>query len=91
MSCDYDLESTGSFRILAQSEEEALEWGDQLAEWYVKNLFGSKASAGWKACGYASWIEHEPDDVLRKAAESSEGILKGSLPDLELVWIAFSD
>ena len=90
-NCDTDFESTGFFRILAESEEEAVNWGDELAEWYVKNLSGSENPVSWRAAGYASWIEHEPDEVLTKASELGKAIPVGCFPDFEAVRMAFSD
>ncbi len=80
-----DFESAGFFRILADSEEEALRWGDQMAEWYVRNLFDTKRPTSWKELGYSSWIEHSPDEGLRQAARVLRPVLAGHFPDFEHV------
>lgn len=54
-------ESSQAVFICATSQEEALAWGLEIAERFVKDLFpdGSKS---WKSGKYAHWIEGSPEE-----------------------------
>ena len=55
---DYES-STGVF-IDAGSEEEALEWGREISEAFVRYEHDDP-SVSWRALGYAHWIEHDQE------------------------------
>lgn len=60
----WDDEDSYAFFVDASSEADALNWGREIADQYVRCLFersdwnGEKPA--WLQEGYASWIEHEP-------------------------------
>jgi hypothetical protein len=74
-----DFESSACVRIAAESEEEALRWGREVAERFVKELFGDPGIS-WKALGFAHWIETDPDEALRSAAERCPALKVGEYP-----------
>ncbi|HZZ86686.1 MAG TPA: hypothetical protein VFE30_19325 [Anaeromyxobacteraceae bacterium] len=79
-----DFESSLCFKILAETEEEALRWGQELSESFVKKLFGDPAKS-WKAERFANWIEHEPDALLQEAAQRMPPVRVGEHPDFEAI------
>jgi hypothetical protein len=56
---DYES-STGVF-IEANSEEEATAWGCEIAEAFMRYENDGDPSISWRACGYAHWIEANPE------------------------------
>ncbi|MDH3348918.1 MAG: hypothetical protein OEM02_12575 [Desulfobulbaceae bacterium] len=86
-----DFESTGFFWIIANSEDEALSWGQELSKWYTRLLFGENEEQQWQVNWFASWIENSPDKELEKAAKQLRPITVGEFPDFENVKLAFSD
>ena len=91
LATDGDTESTGVFRISAESEDSALKWGWILSKWYVDALFGEQSKMKWDEHNYACWIERSADDDLLKLAEKIPVLTEGSFPVLENVRNAFSD
>ncbi len=77
-----DDESFGFFRILAETEEQALIWGHELSRWYADSLFDPTDSPHWAPSYFASWIELEPDELLREAAFQLRPVKVGEYPDL---------
>ncbi len=85
-----DTESTGVFRILAETEEAAAEWGSELAQWYLCQLRGNK-SFSWKEQGFSAWIEKKPDENLTRFAESLPLVRVGDYPAFERIVLAYRD
>ena len=56
-----DYESSVGVFIEADSETEALAWGCEIAERYMKHEHGGDPSISWRARGYAYWIESHPE------------------------------
>lgn len=75
----------GFFRIRAGSAEEALAWGRTLSDWYVGKLFEDDRPGRWSKAGLASWIEEEPDALLRDGMRELEAVGTGEYPDLAKV------
>lgn len=77
-----DFEDSMSFFIVAKNKEQALEWGERLADEYIRVLYNNP-SATRKSHGSAGWIE---DDYAR--SYSVEGLAKivvvnyGAYPDM---------
>jgi len=87
-----EQESFGFFRIVADSEEEALGWGHHLSIWYTAQLFGNDGGEPhWDAHWFASWIEHAPDEQLREAACAVGPVAVHEYPDLNQVREVFAD
>lgn len=78
---DFDCESTGILRIVADSEEEALEWGIKVARWYLSCLHGGESGYDWSSDDYAVWIEKEALDF--DAGEEIVQVSVGEYPDFE--------
>jgi hypothetical protein len=55
-----DFESSTGVFIDAPSEAEALEWGREICEAYVRYEHGDP-SISWRHLGYAHWIEPDPE------------------------------
>jgi hypothetical protein len=55
-----DYESSRQLFVIAKTEADALSWGQEIAKWYVCQLYGDDTS-GWKKENYATWIETHPD------------------------------
>jgi hypothetical protein len=75
-----DYESSRMIRILASSEEEALLWGDEIAERYVQSLFGDM-KVSWKADRFASWIENSPDAEEKRLWDELQVVNYGEFPN----------
>lgn len=81
---------TGVFRIVAESEREALAWGRELARWYVDELFG-KGIGNWSDTVFASWIEQDANKELGEFAHTLPIVDFGKYPDINVFRKAFSD
>ena len=55
-----DYESSNGVFIEADSEADALAWGCEIAEQFMKHEHGAP-SISWRALGYAHWIETDPE------------------------------
>ena len=61
---DFDCESAGALRIVASSEDEALQWGIKVAHWYLSRLYsGQEDDYQWSENDYAVWTEVEDPDL----------------------------
>jgi hypothetical protein len=56
---DSDFESSTGVFIDAPSETDALAWGREISEAFLRHAHGDPA-ASWKALDYAHWIEADP-------------------------------
>ena len=57
-----DYESSRGVFIEAASESEALAWGREIAEAFMKYEHAGNSTISWKALGYAHWIESDPEN-----------------------------
>jgi hypothetical protein len=76
-----DFESSAAIRIEAESEEQALEWGMEISERFVKALFGEE-NVSWRAERFAAFIENDPD-VLDRWRESLPKVTVGEYPNFD--------
>ncbi len=83
-----DFESAGFFKIVAESEEEAMEWGRILARWFVNKLYDEPGDH-WAPENFAHWIEHRPDEHLLKFIGTLPVIAEGEYPEFEAVKALF--
>lgn len=79
-----DYESSGMIRILASSEEEALNWGHKVSEQFVLSQFPGQ-QVSWIAEGFASWIETSPDEELKQKLSAIPIVKCGEMPDFKKV------
>jgi len=82
--CGADFESSGQVRIIATDEEEALNWGRNISERFVKFIYGNDQMS-WKDERFASWIEHDPDEYLLSKWEKIIVVKVGEYPDFSLL------
>jgi hypothetical protein len=62
----WDDEDSIAFFIDAGSEEEAISWGREVAQRFVRELFcrqGETEGYDWVSAGFANWIEEHPEAV----------------------------
>jgi len=80
-----DYESSTGIWIISESDEEALQWGETIAERLVKFLFDqARAEAySWADANFAHWIEQEPDAL--SAASYLPVVSVGEMPDLTIL------
>jgi len=70
-------ESSQALFIEADSPAQALQWGREISEKYVRQLFGDQA-LDWKSMNFAHWVESEPlaeypEAILEKLPQVSYG------------------
>lgn len=87
----FDQESCGQLRIHARTEEEALDWGHEVARWYVALLPGSGEHNRWKPEYFATWIEDQPDPALEKVWLEIPAVEVGEYPRFLQMMEAFRD
>jgi|ERR1043166_4469066 hypothetical protein len=56
-----DYESSKGVFIEASSEAEALTWGCEIAELFMRHEHDGDPSISWRARGYAHWIQPHPE------------------------------
>src|SRR5262249_367682 len=69
--------------IEAESAEQALAWGREISEEFVRRLFGSRV-VDWKSNNFVHWVEAEPqseypEDIL----QSLPVVAYGQHPDFK--------
>lgn len=89
-SAGTDFESSAVLRIIAESEQSALAWGEELSEWYVALLF-QEPRKSWKAENFARWIDLAPDESLRQAAALLDPVEAGDYPEFARLRSALGD
>ena len=77
-----DFETSEVIRILAEDEQQALEWGREISERFIQYLFKDN-QISWKNDRFASWIENNPDEYLCKQLDSFPIVKTGQYPDFE--------
>jgi hypothetical protein len=55
----WDDEDSGAVFIEAVSEQEALTWGREISQEFVRRLYGDRGLI-WRHADYAHWIETDP-------------------------------
>jgi hypothetical protein len=79
-----DFESSSLVWIIADNEEQALNWGYEISEWFVK-LLHEDINISWKKDGFAAWIEYRTEELLQaKLAEILE-VQCGAYPNFNPV------
>ncbi|MCX7356646.1 MAG: hypothetical protein NT015_00615 [Alphaproteobacteria bacterium] len=75
-----DFESSWSVRIAANSGEEAIDWGRQVAETFVRRLYQNAGmpDRSWIADGFAHWIEESEDH-----GEDAPSVTVGEMPNFD--------
>jgi hypothetical protein len=87
-SAGTDFESSWSVWIDAESSGAAMEWGRQVAEAFVRELYERAGieTHSWTAGAFAHWIESDaPRD------ESSPSVVIGEMPDFAPILRRFAD
>ena len=74
----WDDEDSRAVFVLANNPEEALNWGREISEHYIKWLDSSSVS--WKLQTFASWIDNE-FEVNDPQLESRNIVSVGEIPD----------
>lgn len=80
-----DDEDSECVVITAGSEEEALEWGREISERFVRELF-EDSSVSWKVNEFAHWVEDDPVRIDAAMGTGAPVIKTGQFPDLQR-WI----
>lgn len=80
-----DYESSNLIKIVADSEIQAKQWGDNIAEEFIKFLFRKEGmnEVSWKNDRYAGWIEKKPDEHTLQYWEQILIVKVGEYPDFE--------
>jgi hypothetical protein len=81
----WDGESSTALWIVSASEEEAITWGQNVAEQFVTSLFeaAQQSEYSWKATRFAHWIETDPAVLL--SAVNLPVVFVGTLPDFAVL------
>jgi hypothetical protein len=74
-----DFESSAFVRIVASGEQQALEWGREIADHFIARLYGDPTKS-WKREGFAAWIEQSPEEHLRQSWETIPVVRVGEYP-----------
>src|SRR5687768_17518285 len=81
----WDDELSNAIVISANTPEEALLWGRELAELFFRRLFedaGCQNIPSWNSLGYASWIEPLPSRTYDESVlERLPHVFVNELPD----------
>ena len=76
----WDDENSLSVFVEAESESEALAWGREISENFIKELF-QDPSRSWKSMSYAHEIEKDPASIYSSDEIVSMPVVKvGQLP-----------
>jgi hypothetical protein len=81
----WDDESSWAVWISAVSSDAALNWGRQIAEEFVRQLYvrAGVAPRSWIADDFAHWISTDESEIQRaKLADSIPTVRDGQIPDL---------
>ena len=83
----WDDECSSAFFVRANSAEDALFWGCEVAECFVRNLFdsaGYRDIPSWKAAKYAFWIDENPNTEFSPTElERLPEVVINQIPDFE--------
>lgn len=83
----WDDESSAAFFVSADDEQTALEWGNTVADAFVRRLFaraGWSDPPSWKDAQFAAWIEDNPEAVFSSDSQHAlPRIDAGQMPDFE--------
>lgn len=87
----WDDETSGAFFVVAETEDSALAWGQEVSEALVHHLFQRAHWLGdvpsWKEARFASWIEQAPAVEFRDGElQELPTVYFGELPDLR-TWV----
>ena len=74
-------ESSQAVFIEADSGDQALEWGREISDKYVRQLFGAQPM-DWKAMNFVHWVESEPQlEYPAVILEKLPVVSYGNFPD----------
>jgi len=77
-------ESSEAIFIEAESADQALAWGREISERFVRELFGDKP-VDWKSMNFTHWVESEPQTEYPAAIlEKVQVVACGKYPDFKL-------
>lgn len=80
-----DFESSTGVYIFAETEEDALIWGNEVSEQFFK-LVHDDINLSWKKFNYAYWIEYDlKNSGWEHCLEFFPEVKCGLLPDLSLM------
>lgn len=79
-----DYESSTGFFITAESEADALAWGDQISAMLFKKI-NPDENADWKSFGYDSWIENIEGGYWKESYGFFQRVNYGELPNFDLM------
>jgi hypothetical protein len=81
----WDHEDSYAFFVLAESPEEALEWGREVSEAFCRYIYQesgwAQALPSWKDDGYGHWIEEDPEEIALARKWGCPRIAEGEMPD----------
>jgi hypothetical protein len=85
-----DDESSSCVFVLATSQEEALNWGREVAEAFVQHIFQAECQStpppSWKSDGYAHWLETPSDEAYGWAERAGAPAVRlGEFPDFRML------
>ena len=80
-----DDESSAAFWIAGASEQEAVRWGQSVADRFVAWLFEEAGDEGysWHEGQFANWIETEPSELAACHAAKLPVVVVGKEPSFE--------
>lgn len=83
----WDDESSSALFIDSETEEDALNWGREVAEEFCRSLFLDAHWEGvipsWKAAGFAHWIEGSPSQFSFEQLSELEHVKSGDMPNFK--------
>jgi hypothetical protein len=79
-----DFESSAAVRILAEDEQQALAWGQEIADQFVRGLFLPQ-EVSWKNERFSGWIEGTPDEGLQHVWEDIPLVKVGEHPPSDIL------
>jgi len=80
----WDDEASSSFFIEAESSDQALEWGEEVADRFVQALFAAEGGEvfDWRASDFARWIDDSPEEEYSARQLANKQVVKvGEFPD----------
>jgi hypothetical protein len=82
---EHTEEASEAVFIEAESAEQALAWGRQISEEYVRSLFGDLV-IDWKSKNFAHWVEEDPQNEYPKdILENIPVVSYGQHPDFKIL------
>lgn len=87
-----DQECAAYVRIIAQTEKDALDWGQKISQNYVAEIFHHEGkNFDWRRAGYSFGIEKTPDEYTRQNFHLIPVVNYGEYPDTYEISQPFED